>query len=284
MIFLRDRFDKIFNKPQKVNYCDVNSNVIKRFDECDKLNEDFLKIFREYFEPDFELDNLERDFNKEDCIESLGIFIFSDIDEYVKGNIFLAPYRIKKTANKFNLIFSSLYDFIRIHEKAHSIMSPEIIFEEERRYISKDFYLFFEEMLATLYALSAFKRHPEIEKIRNFVSNQPVQYKAALLFNEKKVEPMVITWLLFKADRLPDTKNDLYYEYVDLEFRDKLIKMDGDYLLKEIEDLLSKGYVKPSEVQRKLNIGYNKAALVLEKLYEYGKLKINKREEFVKSI
>jgi len=277
MIFLKDRFDKIFNKPQKVNYCDVNSNVIKRFDGCDKLNEDFLKIFKEYFELNFELDNLERDFNKEDCIELLGIFIYSDIDEYVKGNIFLSPDKIKRTANKSNLTFSSLYDFIRIHEKAHSIMSPEIIFEEERRYISKDFYLFFEEMLATLYALSVVKRHLEIKKIRNFVGSQPVQYKAALLFDEKKVEPMMITWLLFKADRLPNTENDLYFEYVDLEFRDKLIKIDGDCLLKEIEDLLSKGYVKPSEVQRKFNIGYNKAVLVLEKLYEYGKLKINNR-------
>jgi len=285
---MRSKFEKIFDKPQKVNYCDVNLNVMKRFDECNELDKAFFKILTEYFKLDFK-DDLEKSFNKEDCIESLGIFISSNINEYIMNenvisNIFVAPNRIKRTANKFNLTFSALYDFVRIHEKAHSIMAPEVMLKKETRYVSKDFYLFFEEMLATLYALFMFKRNLEIEKIRNFVSNQPIQYKAAFCFDEKRVEPMMITWLLFKVDELPKTTNDLYYEYVDLEFMEKLIKIDEYCLEMDISDLLTKGYVKPSEVQRKLKIGYNKAAFLLEKLYEYGRLKVNKRGEFYKSI
>jgi len=285
---IRSSFNEIFNKPQKVDYCDVNLNVMKRFDECNELDKEFFKILAEYFKLDFK-DDLEKDFNKEDCIESLGIFISPDIYEYIMNdkyvsNIFLAPSRIKRTANKFNLTFLSLYNFVRIHERAHSMMSPEVMLKKETRYVSKDFYLFFEEMLATLYALFMFKKHLEIKKIRNFVSNQPIQYKAAFFFDEKRVEPMMITWLLFKADELPKTTNDLYYEYIDLEFMEKLVKIDKYCLEVEISDLLIKDKVKISEVQRKLKIGYNKAACLLEKLYEYGRLKINKKGEFYRSV
>ena len=267
----------ILENKLKVNVCDVNLNVIERFDSCEKVDKEFLLLLREFFRVDIESEKNEE--SNKDCLELLGVFfapkLMHHFDESSVGNIFLSIERIEETSRKYNLTFSTLYNFVEIHERAHFLMSPEIMFKKKTRYISKSFFIFFEEMLATLYALSDFKKHREIEKIKNFVNNQPFQYKAALLFDEdiRKVEELMVTWLLFKADLLPRAKNDLYYEYIDIEFKNKLESIDKIYLLKDINDLAdNKAYIKASDVQRKLGIGYNEAVLVLEKLYEYKEL------------
>jgi len=267
---------RIFEKKLKVNMCDVNLNVIEKFDSCERVDKEFLLLLKEFFRVDIETEENEE--SNKDCLELLGVFfapkLIHHFDESV-GNIFLSIERIEETSRKYNLTFSALYDFVEVHEKAHSLMSPEIMLKKETRYISKSFFVFFEEMLATLYALFDFRRHIETEKIKNFVNNQPFQYKAALLFSEdiRKVEELMITWLLFKADLLPKAKNDLYYEYIDLDFKNKLESIDRICLLKDIRDLAdNNAYIKPSDVQRKLGIGYNKAVSILEKLCEYKEI------------
>ena len=271
---------RIFNvKSINVSTCDVGLNVIKPFEYCNNINKSFLNIIREFFKIDLEYST-----DIYTCIDLLGVFVVSE-NEYI-GNIFLSPKRIEEYAKKFNITYSVLYDFVKFHEEAHSLMSPELIFKQEKKYISKNFYIFFEEMLATLYTLHFAMKSEEKEKLKNFVSAQPIQYKIALQFTEKnyreKVIRMMITWLLFKANRLPNTKNDLYYEYIDLDLKDKLIEIEKICLFEDIKELFNKkNYVKISEVERKLNIGYNKAANILETLHNYGILSIDEIGNFI---
>jgi len=275
MYHFDERDFRIFANKLKVNVCDVNLNVIGKFDSCEKVDMEFLLFIREFFRIDIEMEENEK--NNQNCLELLGVFFAPKLLNCNKssvGNIFLSVDRIRESSKKYNLTYKMLYEFVEIHEKAHSLMSPEIMLQKETRYISKSFYIFFEEMLATLYVLLNMKRDREIEKIKNFINNQPFQYKVALQFkeNRKEIIEMMITWLLFKADLLPKSKNDLYYEYIDLKFKDRLKKLDRICLLKDIKDIMNNEYIKISDVQKKLGVSYNMATLVLEKLYEYNEL------------
>jgi len=258
-------FIDIFKKRNEVHYCDVNENVIEKFEGCEEIDFKFLETLREFFKLDFKENK-----NVKNCLEYLGVFISPSNLEGI-GNIFLSVDRIEKVAKKYNLTYNTLYGFVKTHEEAHSLMCSKIMLQSEKRYISKSFYLFFEEMLATLFALYIFKKHPEIEKLKKFVNDQPLQYKAALSFDEKKVKPMMITWLLFKADALPNSKNDLYYEYIDLEFKEKLEKIyerSLGYVWEKIEKLDNGFGIEISKVQELFNITKPEAVKLMDRIIE----------------
>lgn len=167
-------FEIIREDIEKYKEFSVNENVISKFD-CPKIkiNEVFEELKKEIKED-----------NKE-CLELLGVFVRGEI-----ANILINEKRIKETAQKHNLSFEVLKDFVRIHEYAHLFMNNNQKLDSNQ--------IIFEEAFATAIALKMFEKTEYFEKLKKFVENLSFCYRYGLKFIHLSIENLIEVMEIWK--------------------------------------------------------------------------------------